>query len=838
MTGWLGDAMQDLRYALRTFAKNPGFAGVAILTLALGIGANTAIFALFDVVLLRALPVRDPQRLVLFNDGISEGTRTGNVPEGRWTQFSTEVFEYLRRQPLPYESLAAVRSGQGAVSARVGGAPADLARAQLVSGNYFAAMGVEAALGRTLIVEDEHPDAAPAAVVSDAFWKRRLRGDPAAIGSVAIVNGTAFTIVGVTPPEFFGERIRRAPDLWLPLRFQPQIEQRPSYLTQDDAYWLILVGRLSSTATRLQAQTATTLALRQFLRDKPGRAPTAEEERLIQEARVELLDGAGGISFLRLTYAAPLRILLVVVGLVLLIACANVGNLLLSRAVARQSEIAMRVALGASRARLLRQLLTESLLLAAMGAACGVILARWLANALLALVASSAPVHTQLDRVVLAFTAAVTVLAGVLFGLAPVLAAWRADLVTGLKAGSRGLTVRRRGLGAAELLVAAQMAVSLVLIVGATLFARSLLNRQHQPLGFDPEHVLLARVNPRLAGYTPTNVQPLYRRLYDRVAALPGVRSATLARYSPLGGGSSVSAARIEGYSPQPDEGVSLERVLVGPTYPETLGMTLLRGRAIGLQDQPGATKVGMVNEAFVRRYFPGQDPIGHRFGVNGSTGALDVEIVGVLQDVQFQNSTEPVHPVVFTALLQDQTQFAMDCEIEVRTIADPAAAARALRAAVADVDASLTMNDVKTMHDQVASALNSERLTTQFVTAFGALALALACVGLYGVVAQAVARRTSEIGLRLALGAGPPDVRWMILRETLTLVAAGLAVGVPAAYAAGRLLASQLYGLSGGDPLSFVFAAGVMILVAVVACAIPAQRAARVNPMVALREG
>ncbi len=836
---WLWDLGQDLRYAVRTLSKNRGFAAVAVLTLALGIGANTAIFALFDAILLKSLPVRDPERLVLFSASPGEGTYTGNVPTGRWTQFSTEAYAFLRKQPLLYESLAAVQSGQATVSVRLPGDSTDAgpARAHAVSGTYFAAMGVAAVVGRTLGDDDERPGAPAAAVVSYGFWKQRLHGEAAAIGQVANLNDTAFTIVGVTPPEFFGERVRRPPDFWVPLLYQPQIELRPSYLTRTDAYWLNLVGRLSTTATRIQAQTASTVALQQFLRNQAGAELTPERTREIQDSRVELVDGAGGISGLRQVYSAPLRVLLVVVALVLLIACANVANLLLSRAEARRSEVAVRVALGASRARLTRQLLTESLLLAALGAACGVLLAKWAANALLALVASkTSPVHAALDTPVLMFTAAITILAGVVFGLVPAVHAGRADLVTALKSGSRGVTSMRRWIGAAEVLVAAQIAVSLVLLVGASLFARSLLNVERQPLGFDQEHVLLARINPRLAGYQTTNVESLYRTLYARLTALPGIRSATLARYSPLGGSNSVRAGRVEGYSPQPGERVSLETILVGPAYPETLGMALKQGRAIALQDVRGAPKVAMVNEAFVRHFLAGQNPLGRHVGFGGSTGAIDLAIVGVLQDAQFQNARDEIRPVVFTALLQDASQFALDCEIEVRTAGEPAAVSNEIRAAVAEVDRNLPVSDTKTLREQVSSTFGSQRLAAQFMSAFGGLALVLACVGLYGVVSQAVVWRTNEIGLRLALGAQPQDVLRMLLKDTLVVVMAGLAVGIPAAYAGTRLVASQLYGLDATDPLSFAFAAGAMTCVAAIAGLLPARRAARVDPMFALR--
>src|SRR5437773_1631810 len=758
---WLDDSRRDVQYALRMLRRTPGFTAVAVLTLALGIGANTAIFALVDAVLLQTLPVREPERLVLFSASPGEGTATGTPPRGRWTLFSAEVYDFLRRQPLPYESLAAVRSGEATVSVRVGGGSSgsgrvERGRVHLVSGNYFAAMGVDASLGRTLSTDDDRPDVPPVAVVSHGFWKQRLEGDVAVVGRTAMLNGTAFTIVGVAPPEFFGERVRRPPDFWTPLVFQPQIELRPSYLERSDAYWLSLIGRLAGRATRVQAQTATTVALKQFLENRAGAKPTPDRVREIQEARVELVDGAGGISGLRQVYSAPLHVLLAVVALVLLIACANVGNLLLSRAAARRAEISIRVALGASRARLTRQLLTESLLLALLGGVCGVLLAKWAANLLLALVVSKdSPLHVTLNAPVLAFTAGVMV---------------------------------------------------------------------------------LARINPRLAGYTATNVNALYRTLYDRLNALPGVRSATLARYSPLGGGSSINASVVEGYAPKQTERVSLETILVGPSYPETLGMTLRQGRPLGLQDGLGSPKAGMVNEAFVRHFFSDQNPLGRHFGVNGSPGPADIEIVGVLKDAQFHDPKDEVRPVVFTALLQDASQFSLDCEIEVRTAGDPAAASNEVRAAIAGVDRTVPISDMTTLREQVASTFNSQRLAARFVSAFGGLAVLLACVGLYGTVAQTVARRTSEIGLRLALGAQRLDVLRMILLDTLVVVIAGLVAGIPAAFGAGRLAASQLYGLSPRDPLSLAFAAGLMTVVAAIAGLLPARRATKVDPLVALR--
>jgi predicted permease len=713
---------------------------------------------------------------------------------------------------------------------------AERAQAHLVAGTYFQVMGVAAALGRTLSEDDDRPNATPVAVVSDGFWKSRLHADPAIVGKVAIVNETAFTIAGVAPPEFFGERVRRPPDLWIPLVFQPQIELRPSFLEQRDVYWLNMIGRLTRDGTREQAQAAATTALRQYLRNAEGDKLTPERERQIKQSRVELDDGAAGISGLRQLYSEPLHILLGVVLLVLLIACANVGNLLLARAAARRGEVSVRMALGATPGRIVRQLMIESLVLAALGAACGIVLARWVVGALLALVVSPAvPVRAMLNGPVLAATIGLTFVAGTLFGLAPAIQAGRVDLVTAMKSGTRGTAASRVRYSATGILVAAQIAVSLVLLVGAGLFARSLFNLQQQPLGFDRDHVLLARLNPRLAGYKPADVGVLYRKLYDRLRVLPGVANATLASYSPFSGATSRESMTVDGYTPKRGESVETENIYVAPSHAETLGIRLVAGRTIGLSDGAGAPLVAMVNEAFVRRYLSGVNAIGRHFRF-GDGEAKSYEIVGVLQDARFHNARDTIEPIAFLALLQDASQFALAAEAAVRTTGDPAAASNELRQAIAEVDRNVPVNDPRPLSAQVSQSFDTERLAARLVSAFGALALLLACVGLYGVVSQAVARRTSEIGVRMALGAGRRDVLWLILRETLTLVVAGVAVGVPAALAASRLVRSQLFGLSAADPASFTTAVVALTVVAVAAGLVPARRASRVDPMVALR--
>ncbi|HYM24716.1 MAG TPA: ABC transporter permease, partial [Vicinamibacterales bacterium] len=795
-----------------------------------------AIFTLFNAILLQSLPVREPSRLVVFGENTAgEGTSTGDPNYGAWNLYSYEAYQFLGNASLPFESLAAVRSGENPVAVRVGDEPrAERAQSHLVSGNYFSVLGVSAAMGRTLTPADDRAGAAPSVVVSYGFWNDRLRANPSAVGRTVVINGATYTIVGVTPREFYGERVRRPPDFWVPLVFQPQIELRQSFLTDPRVYWLTLVGRLAPGVTREQAQVAATTKLRQFLANAAGANASPAQTQAIQRVRAAMMDGAGGISNLRFRYSQPLRVLVAVVALVLLLACANVANLLLSRAAARRGEITVRLALGASRGRLIRQLLTESLLLAMAGAAAGVLLARWAVTGLLALVASrTTPVHATLDARVLAFTAAVACLAGIAFGIAPALAAGRVDLVGALK--SRDQAGRGgRSFGLTKVLVVGQIAISLVLLVGATLFAGSLLNLEAQPLGFDDQHVLLARVNPRLAGYRPAEVALLYQRIFERVGALPGVQSATIARYSPLSGSRSSDSGAVEGYVPKAKENVELETQFVAPAYPATMGIALLQGRAVGPQDLAGAPNVGLVNETFVRKYAAGRNPIGLHFSVD--SGPANVEIVGVLKDVIFRGSRDEIMPAVFLPLYQQANQFALDAEVAIRTAGDPLAAAGELRRAIADVDPNLPVNDPRALRDQVASNFDSQRLAARLVGFFGGVALVLACVGLYGIVTQDVQRRTGEIGMRMALGAERSAVLWMILRETVTLLFIGLVIGVPAAFGAARLVSSQLYGFSASAPGPFLAAAGVLSVVAVLTGLVPANRASRVDPMVALR--
>ena len=832
--------LKDIRYGLRGLLKRKGFAAIAVLTLALGIGANTAIFTLVNAVMLKSLPVHKPEELVLFSDTTGEGTSFEDSPStGVWQRFSYVSYEYFRDHNQSFQEVAALRSGESRLSVRQPDAQANAAaRAQghLVSGNYFSLLGVRALRGRVLTPEDDKPGAAPAAVISHRYWENQLNSDPSVVGKTFIINGTNFTIVGLAPAEFFGVRVRRAPDFWLPLSFQPQIELRDSFLTNTQAYFLTIVGRLKPGVTMAQAQSNVNLALRQFLTEQAGSQLTEERKKGIENTYVTLSSGEGGISGLRAAYSKPLHMLMAIVGMVLLIACANVGSLLLSRAASRRTEISLRMALGATRWRIIRQLLTESMLLAGLGGLCGVLLAQWGVYVLVGLVAQGSPIDTTPDAGVLAFTAGVSLLAGLIFGLVPAWQASRADLSAAIKEKNR----LRRGfmrLNWSSLMVVAQVGLSMVLLTGAGLFARSLVKLQKEDVGFDRNNVLLLGIDPRLAGYKPTELAGLYQQVIERLGSLPQVRSVSMATYAPMSGTRRSSSIRITGYTPQPGEDLVVQDILTGPKYAETLGMPLLRGRDIEQRDTPSSPRIAVVNQMFAERYFGNQNPIGRTFTFDDDTdGGETVEIVGVVGNVKSENAREPAEAVVYRPILQIQEQGAYMVTLHVRTLSDPTPLIPQVRQMINQIDDKLPIFGVLTLSQQLHETLDQERLIAQLVSFFGALALILACIGLYGVMAHGVARRTNEIGIRMALGARGGNIAWMILRETLYLVLAGLVLGVPAALLGARLIATQLFGMSTSDPLTLAAAAIVLTLVALLAGYLPARRASRVNPLNALR--
>ena len=832
--------LKDISYGFRSLIKRKGFAAIAVLTLALGIGANTAIFTLVNAVLLKSLPVRQPEQLVLFSDTTGEGTSYEDSPRaGEWKRFSYASYVYFRDHNQSFQDIAATRNGVSRLSVRRGGtegAGATRASGHLVSGNYFSLLGVGAARGRVLTPDDDKANAQPAAVMSHRYWEQELNSDPSVVGQSFVINGTNFTVVGITPPEFFGERVRRPPDFWLPLVFHPQIELRESFLDDNQVYWLMVLGRLKPGVPLTQAQTSVNLALRQFLTEQAGSQLTEDRKRAIENSYVTLAEGRGGISGLRAAYSKPLHMLMAVVGMVLLIACANVGSLLLARATARKAEISLRMALGASRWRIIRQLLTESMLLAAIGGVCGVLLAQWGVVLLVNLVAKESPLNTQPDASVLAFTIGVSILAGLLFGLVPAVRASKTDLATAMKEKSR--TRSRFGrLGLSSAMVVLQVGLSMVLLTGAGLFARSLLNLQSENVGFDRSNMLLFGIDARLAGYKPAELPALYQEVLERLGSLPNVRAVSMATYSPMSGTQRASSIRVPGFTPQPGEDPIVEDILTGPKYAEMLGVPLLRGRDIEVRDTAAGPRVAVVNETFVNYYFKDQNPIGRTFTFDDDTDAgAFLEIVGVVADMKNADAREKPLPAVYRPILQIPDEAAYSVNIHVRTNGDPNAFAGPVRQVINDVDDKLPIYGVTTLEEQVQENLKQDRLIAQLVSFFGALALILACIGLYGVMAHGVARRTSEIGIRMALGARGGNIAWMILRETLLLVLLGLVIGIPTALIGARFISSQLFGLQPADPVALIGAAVVLTLVALIAGYVPARRASRVNPLNALR--
>jgi predicted permease len=830
--------IKDLKYGLRSLVKRKGFAAIAVLTLALGIGANTAIFTLVNAVMLKSLPVSHPEELVLFSDTAGEGTSTHDTPmTGEWQRFSYPSYLYFRDHNQSFQDLTAFRSGESRLSVRRGAVQGAATRASghLVAGNYFSLLGVSPLRGRLLTPEDDKPNAPPAAVMSYRYWDQELNRDPSIVGQTFIVNGANFTVVGITPQEFFGTRVRRAPDFWLPLAFQPQVELRKSYLDDNQVSFLMLLGRLKPGVSLDQAQAGVNLQLQQFLTDLAGSKLTDERRRGIQSTSIKLAPGNGGISVLRLLYSKPLHMLMAIVGMVLLIACANVGSLLLARATARKSEISLRMALGASRWRIIRQLLTESMLLAAVGGICGVLLAQWGVTLLVSLVAKEAPLDTRPDSGVLAFTVVVSIVAGLLFGLVPAVRASKTDLATARKEKAR--TRSRLGrFSLSSAMVVLQVGLSMVLLTGAGLFARSLLNLQNENVGFDRSNLLLVGIDPRLAGYKPAELPALYQQIFDRLSNLPNVRSVSMGTYSPMSGTHRASSIDITGYTPQPDEDIIIEDMLAGPKYAETLGIPVLRGRDLNIRDTVSAPRVALVNETFANKYFKDQNPIGRTLSADDDDNRKTLEIVGVIGDIKTADAREKQDPALYRPILQIADESAYTVNIEVRTNGDPNSFTNAVRQTINDVDDNIPIFGVTTLEAQVRDTLRQDRLIAQLVSFFGALALMLACIGLYGVMAHGVARRTNEIGIRMALGARGGNIAWMILRETLTLVVIGLVVGVPTALFAARFISAQLFGLQPADPAALIGAAVVLTVVALLAGYVPARRASRVNPLNALR--
>jgi predicted permease len=853
---------QDLRYGARTLARTPGVTAVAVLSLALGIGANTALFSVVDAVLLKKLPVKEPERLVLFKSESGPGF----TPGGYHGNAERDESGRMVRTSFPYQTYVRLREQQGGVVSDVfafgslslnvsAGGEADVASAQAVSGNYYAALGLAPHVGRLINDGDDGAAAPPVAVLSHRYWQKRFGSDPSVVGRQINLNNVPFTVAGVAPRGFDGTmQVGSSPDVTIPVAWEPQVSTERSRSAGAGQWWLRVMGRLEDGATPEQARAALGAVFQQSVVEHRA-ARLAQAKSDAQRAalrplapedlpRLDADSGAQGEMNTRQYYQRPLRMLLVVVCLVLFIACANVANLLLARAASRQREIAVRLALGARRRRLIRQLLTESVLLSAAGGMLGVLLAFWIKDGLMSAGEWGGrfmgALDPRLDLRVLGFTAALSVLTGILFGLAPAWRATKVDLAPALKDSARGSSAATRS-WLSKSLVVAQVALSLLLLVGAGLFLRTLVNLKRVETGFNARNLLLFSVDPGLVGYKDERLAGLYRGMAERLESVPGVRSVTFSRTPLLSQSSSDRDFYLPGAAPGPDGKTAAAGNVylhqVRENFLEAMEIPLLAGRALSERDDARAPKVAVVNETFARRFFGGQSPLGKRISFDPQTPG-DVEIVGLARDAKYTSPRAETPPTAYLPWLQE-LRSAGSAVFEVRTAGDPEGAVAAVRQAVREVDASLPLNGVKTQTAQADETLAMERLFAKLLSLFGLLAQVLAAIGLYGVLAWSVARRTHEIGIRMALGAGRRDVLRMVLRQGMTLTLVGVCVGLAGAYVLGRYVSSfgkMLYGVEPADPPTFVAIALFLTLVALLACYVPARRATKVDPMEALR--
>ena len=834
--------VQDIRYSLRMMAKSPGFTAVAILSLALGIGANTAIFTLINNLMLKSLPVTNPQDLVAFGKEFGGG-RIAGIPGGPMDLFPYDFYQQLQQQQTFFQGVTAFASFPSMVSIRTNTtATATQSISHLVSGNFFSVLGAEPLLGRTLLSTDtESPGRNPVAVVSYRYWQQTLAADPSVIGSAITINGQPFTVVGVMPAKFYGVDLDSdSTDMWLPLTMQAEVMMQPTMLAPNGLQWLHFMGRRKPGTNLKQAQAWITAQAQQYLSAHADQPITALDNQDIQKTFVELLPGESGISNLRSLYKQPLHILMGVVILVLLIACANLANFLLAKAASREREFSTRLALGSSRARIVRQILTETLLLSCIGGAFGLLLALWGTRLLINFVAGS---HSALsatpDLRVLAFTFGLSILTALFFGIAPALRISRISVAPSLTSNAR--TAASSGGRSSRLLpnilVTAQVMLSLLLLAVAGLFVRTLHNLQNQDFGFDRTNVLLVNFNPKFAGYKPAQLNGLYDRILSRVEALPGVKSATVSGAPPISRGNWISPISIKGRTPAPGEDTSTLLNRVGPRFFETMGMPMLQGRSIESQDTATSPKAVIVNQTLANHFFPHGNAVGQRFTVADPSVKGEWEIAGIVRDAKYSNPrNEKPQRMAYLPVMQLTEDDNYAYWIELRTASDPVKVITAVRGALTEIDPNLPVLQVKTITQQVNQLMNQEKLISQLSTFFSLLALSLACIGLYGVMTYNVVRRTSEIGIRIALGAQSGGVLWMILKESLALLAIGIALGIPATLAASRAIQSQLFGLTPSDPLTLGAAVLAISLVTLIAAYFPARCATKVDPIIALR--
>jgi predicted permease len=847
--------IREVRYALRQFAVARMFTITAVLTLAIGIGGTTAIFTLIHAVMLRSLPVTDPGRLYRIGDGSSCCVQGG--PQDRWGMFSYPLFERLKTELPEFEEITAFQAGGARLSVRRQDTEttARPLRAEYVTGNYFATLGVQSFGGRVLSADDDRPASAPVVVMSHHTWQTTFGGERALLGATLVIEGHPFTVVGVTPPGFFGDTLRGdPPDLYIPIHQEPLIAGETTLLRQPISAWLRAIGRLKPGATIDGVGPRLTGVLRHWMQHDSGYPANwmPDVQQALSRQVIEVVPAGGGVGIMRQQYRNELRILLGVCGLVLLIACANVANLMLARAAARRGQTAVRVAIGASRRQIVLQALVESILLALGGGLVGLAVAVGTARLLLALAFAGAafvPIETSPSPIVLAFAFGLALLTGILFGAAPAWFATRTDPIDALRGAGRS-TADRSSLTRKALLIV-QAAVSVVLVAGSMMLARSLDNLTNQNFGYQVDGRVLVALNRPPATYTPERLAALYRDIEERLTRLPGVRGAGLALYNPLtdNWGELVLIAGRPLPKAGEQSGASWDRV--SAHYLQQLGVGLVRGRYFSATDNESSERVAVVNEAFVKRFFKnGEEPIDQRFGLDLPEYVNTYRIVGVVRDAKFAGFAldQPARAMFYVPLAQTveypnpmmrRLETASHFVRGLLLVSDlpPATLEPDVKRALAAADSTLTVTSVRTLRQQIDRSFDQQRAVASLAGLFGVVALVLAAIGLYGVTAYTVAQRTNEIGIRMALGAGRGDVVGMVIQGAFRRIAVGLALGLPLAIGAGYLLSAQLYGVRFWDPLALGGGALSLSICAFFAAMIPARRAATISPIRALRD-
>jgi putative ABC transport system permease protein len=843
--------LENIRYSLRQFLKTPGFTLTAILTLALGIGATTAVFTLVHAVLLKSLPVRHPSELVRV--GNNENCCINGGIQDNWSLFSTEQYREFRDHTPGFLSLAAFQAGRSQIGVRRAGSnrPSEPFAAEFVSGNAFDTFGLRAWSGRLLEPSDDQKGAPPVAVISYRMWREKLGQDASVIGASFLINGRAFTIVGIAPPGFFGERLTSDPAaFWIPLNDSPLIQSGSfDVLDSPELQWLNVIGRIQPDANLKQIEAHLQVELRQFLLN-PISKVEKRDQTLIPKQTLHLSPGGGGVQQMQDSYKSGLHLLMWISTFVLLIACANLANLMLVRAAARKPQISVRSALGASRTILARQALTESVVLAVCGGLAGLAVAYVGARLILHLVAGKSylPIQAAPSLPVLGFAFAVSLITGVLFGVAPALVTAHANPIDALRGANR--STRASGLWTQKILVVIQAAVSLALLCAAALLIRSFNNLQHQHFGFETQNRYIIRIDPQMAGYRASQADVFFRQLHDTLAAIPGVKQVSYSLYSPMEGDNWGNGVYIEGQAPPPpgsnENSASWDRV--SADYFDTIGTKIVAGRGFTEQDDASGRLIAVVNQTFARKLFKNGDAIGHHFGDLDQKYAGNFEIVGVTEDTQYWGPNEHIRPMFFLPGAQwakygDKSEVMFENvshlemgSIEIRTVSQVPGLEEQVRRVLMQMNPNLTILTFSSFAGQVHDQFSQQELLVQLTSIFGVLALVLAAIGLYGVTAYSVAQRTNEIGVRMALGADRGGILKMVLRGAFVQAGVGLLIGIPAAILAGHFMAGQLYGVDPWDPGVLAATAAILGLAAFLAAVLPAQRAAGIEPMVALR--